>query len=522
MPASLKERSSRLQMFARLKSENEVKARSNADVTTNANFNGNAVAQQTREPERYQSSAPVLASVAERRELADSARVPVPGANARQSTIHQRRFSQPPPESVQRSHSQSPASQHRQMDIFTGSQLGDSFMNSGLTTPQYEPSEADPDQILDKRNAVVTAPALSAPTAAATSIARPTPRFNFDKRFLPNDGAAFQIGEDLLMKVVPGARQHNPTSTYMNDGFNRAAVNGYSRPFGNHRTTYTRPEASPEKQPKLPVREIKVRHVQRPRQMEYDDREKRSTSPAFATRGRWMKDREDDFRPTTRFRELEEVEDEEGMRGAAYEGENEDLDDGTSTVGGHEDGHATPRIRGHLLSPHRAALESVMATTVPPFQPLAPKDRKRRRMSLDYDDMALSSMSYADLQNEPFDFDPSKATTQMGSGGAAGTADTLTAKLEQGQHQSEQHQRSMFATMSLDDWEEAGDWFADQFAEIMHKLREARRNKRHVIQGFESEAASREEAVRQQSEALDRKLVQMKQDAQRVVTPNDG
>ncbi|KAL6884210.1 extracellular mutant protein 11 domain-containing protein [Trichoderma longibrachiatum] len=523
MPASLKERSSRLQMFARLKSETDVKPKENNDTAPNGITSANAVAQSIREPERYQSSAPALTSAAERRELADSARVPVPGlnGNARQPTGHQRRFSQPPPESVQRSHSQSPASQHRHMDIFTGSQLGDSFMNSGLTTPLYEPSEADHEPIPDRKNATVPAPAPAPPVAGpAPAISRPVPRYNnFDKRFLTSDNATFQLGEDLLMRVVPGTRNHNPT--YMNDGFNRAVVNGYNKPVGHYRTTYARPEQLPEKQPNLPVREVKIRHMPKPRQMEFDHGQKRSASPVFASRGRPMRGREDDLRPLSRFRGLEEVEEDDRGEGGFDEEENGDMDDGTSTVGGHQDGHATPRIRRHPMSPRRV-LESAIATTMQPFRPSAPKGNKRRRESLDYDDMALSTMSYNELQNEPFDFDPSKAPTHVGSGGAAGSADTLTAKLEQYQHQSEKEQRALFRSMNVDDWEEAGDWFADQFHDLMHKLREARRNKRRMIQEFENEAADREAAVRLRTEAIERKLAKMKQDGQRVVTPNEA
>ncbi|KAL6881348.1 extracellular mutant protein 11 domain-containing protein [Trichoderma novae-zelandiae] len=508
-------------MFARLKSENDIKPKENNDTAVNGFTNGKAATQPNREPERYHSSAPVLTSAAERRELADSARVPVPGGNgnARQPTGHQRRFSQPPPESVQRSHSQSPTtSQHRHTDIFTGSQLGDSFMNSGLTTPLYEPSEADHEPIPARKNAAAAAPA-PAPAIMGPATTRPAPRYNFDKRFLTSDNATFQIGEDLLMRVVPGTRNHNPT--YMNDGFNRAAVNGYNRPAGNYRTSYTRPEPLPEKQPNLPVREVKVRHVSKPRQMEYDNGQQRSASPAFASRGRPMRGREEDMRPISRFHEIEEVEEEDGGGGGLDEDDDPDLDDGTSTVGGRQEGHATPRIRRHLMSPQRA-LESAIATTMPPFRPSAPKGNKRRRESLDYDDMALSTMSYTELQKEPFDFDPSKAPTHVGSGGTAGSADTLSAKLEQYQHQSDKEQRALFRSMNVDDWEEAGDWFADQFHEIMHKLREARRNKRRMIQEFENEAADREAAVRLRTEAIERKLTKMKQDGQRVVTPNDS
>ncbi|RFU75068.1 hypothetical protein TARUN_7183, partial [Trichoderma arundinaceum] len=307
MPASLKERSSRLQMFARLKSENEAKPKASTNTTANGNASTNAnfhaAAQQGREPERYQSPAPGFTSAAERRELADSARMPVPGGNVRQPTIHQRRFSQPPAESVQRSHSQSPASQHRHIDIFTGSQLGDSFMNSSLTTPLYEPSEVEPEPepMPEKKNTI----------APAAAITRAAPRYNFDRRTYPTNVPTFQIGEDLRMKVFTSARHHNPS--YMNDGFNRGVVNGYSRPAPNYRTSYAHPELSPDKQPTLPLREIKVRHVPRPRQIEYEVGEKRSASPAFGARGRPMRSREEDARPMARFQELAGVE-EEGMR----------------------------------------------------------------------------------------------------------------------------------------------------------------------------------------------------------------
>lgn len=503
MPASLKERSSRLQMFARPKSDNDVKTITNIDVPTTA------AAQQNREPGRYQSSGPGLASVAERRELADSARVPVPNGNARQPAIHQRRFSQPPPESVQQSHSQSPSSRH--IDIFTGSQLGDSFMNSGLTTPMYEASEAEPDT---KRNTI----AVPAITSAAPVIRAP-PRYNFDKKFPSSGGLAFQIGEDLRMKVVPvsGTKHHNPS--YMNDGFNRGAANGYSRPAPNYRTNYTRPESSPEKQPNLAMREVRLRHVPRTKQIDYDDGQKRSASPAFDGRGRFTRDREEDTRPVSRFQGLADVEMGGRRIDVIDEDENGDQDDGTSTIGGREDGREIPRMKRHLLSPQRAVLENAFTTTMPPFRPSVPKDRKRRRESLDYDDMALSNMNYAELQNEAFDFDPSKVTAHVGTGGGA---DTLNAKLEQYQHQTEKEQHSMFKSMNADDWEEAGDWFADRFGEIMHKLRVARRNKRRMIQEFEQEAASREEDVRVQTETIDQKLAKMKQDGLRVVNAREG
>ncbi|KAL7919722.1 extracellular mutant protein 11 domain-containing protein [Trichoderma austrokoningii] len=501
MPASLKERSSRLQMFARPKSDNDV------NTTTNIDVPAIAASQQNREPGRYQSPGPGLTTVAERRELADSVRVPVPNGNTRQPAVHQRTFSQPPPESVQQSHSQSPSSRH--IDIFTGSQLGDSFMNSGLTTPLYEPSEAEPES---KKDTVAIPAATSAvPTAKAPL------RYNFDKKFPSSGGLAFEIGDDMRMRVVSvsGTKHHNPS--YMHDGFSRGAA-GYNRPASGYRTSYTRPDFLPEKQSNLHLHEVKPRHVPRSKQIDYGEGQKRGASLAYDGRGRFMRGKEEDARHVSRFQRLTQVG--VGLRrmdeidDVIDDDEDGDADDGTSTIGGREDGRER-----HLLSPQRAVLENAFTSTMPPFRPSVPKDRKRRRQSLDYDDMALSSMDYAELQKEPFDFDPSKETAHTGTGSGA---DTLNAKLEQYQHQTAKEQHLMFNSMNADDWEEAGDWFADRFGEIMHKLRVARRNKRRMMQEFEQEAASREEAVRQQTETIEQKLFKMKQDGLRVVSAKEG
>lgn len=140
--------------------------------------------------------------------------------------------------------------------------------------------------------------------------------------------------------------------------------------------------------------------------------------------------------------------------------------------------------------------------------------KKRSRASPDYDDMALSNMSYTDLQAEPFDLDPAQAAMQNSYGG---DADPLSKKLDQLRHQSEREQRAVFSNLSMEDWEQSGDWFVDRFSELMSKLRDARRNKRQMIRDFEAEASKHEEAVRRRSEAIDQKLIKMRQDGQRVV-----
>jgi hypothetical protein len=142
-------------------------------------------------------------------------------------------------------------------------------------------------------------------------------------------------------------------------------------------------------------------------------------------------------------------------------------------------------------------------------------NRKRNRPAADYDDKVLSSMSWADLQKEPFDHDPAQAAHTHGQAGSE--TDQLTKNLERLKSETDEDQRAFFCRASMEDWEKSGDWFVDQFADLMKKLRDARREKREMVGGFEKEAAQREEAVRQRSEAIDRKLAKMRQDGRRVV-----
>jgi hypothetical protein len=192
-----------------------------------------------------------------------------------------------------------------------------------------------------------------------------------------------------------------------------------------------------------------------------------------------------------------------------------DSDDDFDGLGAYEGIHAISKQRlqnGTHAKPIRdGRLSSKPSRKVPT------NERKRRRPSLDYDDKILSSMTYQDLQEEPFDVVPQVP----GMHGHDASVSKLTTRLEQFQQQGEREQHQFFAGMSNDDWENAGDWFADQFSSIMNRLRNARREKRQMISEFETEASHREEVIRSRTDAIDRKLAKMKQDGQRVVGEKD-
>jgi hypothetical protein len=130
------------------------------------------------------------------------------------------------------------------------------------------------------------------------------------------------------------------------------------------------------------------------------------------------------------------------------------------------------------------------------------------------DDTVLGTKTFSELQREPFDLDPAKTVILNGDGS---DGDSLSKRLRTIQTQPEREQRAYFGRMPLDEWEASGDWFVDQFAGLMNRFKDARKEKRRVVQEFEAEAARREQAVRLRADAIDDKLVKMRQDGQRVV-----
>ncbi len=68
--------------------------------------------------------------------------------------------------------------------------------------------------------------------------------------------------------------------------------------------------------------------------------------------------------------------------------------------------------------------------------------------------------------------------------------------------------------MPISDWDSSGDWFLERFGDVMHRLREARQNKRAIVERFENEIAEREEAVRNKIHGISRRLTDLKSEGE--------
>ncbi|KAI1347536.1 extracellular mutant protein 11-domain-containing protein [Xylaria sp. FL0043] len=136
---------------------------------------------------------------------------------------------------------------------------------------------------------------------------------------------------------------------------------------------------------------------------------------------------------------------------------------------------------------------------------------KKRSYELDYDDGALAAMDYETLKREEFDFDPAQAEARSVFEPPRGT---LPEKLEHFLTKDQANQVNFFTKMSVRDWEESGDWFLERFGDIMVRFKEARKEKREIVNAFENEIAEREEAVRNKIHGIGQTLADLKSEGE--------
>lgn len=344
--------------------------------------------------------------------------------------------------------------------LWAPSVLSDSEFNSPSTDPRLQGQNND------------AHPALS----------QPPPNWN------PHQSTHFSefiIGNDGMMKVRPTP----------NDNRNQKHHQAKEEHYENRRSLEDPFESRPAHQTKLPVRDghSKRPYPEQPRRpanhLVDEDERRGAIPPPFESAREGPK-----HEPANR-------------RNPIFSGTDDDDEDfGLPS----EPEQATPR--GPDKRTTKAFLDSPMPYSSPSKDG---RGRKRRWQSCDYDDKALASMSYADLQGQPFDVDPSAEASPSGHRTAEGN--NLPARLEYYKTKSEAEQKAFFGGMSLADWDEAGDWFLEQFAAVMRQMRESRRRRREVVASFEGEIAEREEAVRARTEGVKKKLDRMKREGLKVV-----
>ena len=102
--------------------------------------------------------------------------------------------------------------------------------------------------------------------------------------------------------------------------------------------------------------------------------------------------------------------------------------------------------------------------------------------------------------------------------------DDLTQKLFAASELDRRDQAKFFASLTIDDWEQAGDWFLDRFGDVMKRLKEARREKREAAKRFEDEVEHRHDVISKKRKLTDDALSEMKTSGALVLqgTPRKG
>ncbi|TKA31295.1 hypothetical protein B0A50_02140 [Salinomyces thailandicus] len=171
--------------------------------------------------------------------------------------------------------------------------------------------------------------------------------------------------------------------------------------------------------------------------------------------------------------------------------------------------------RDSEFPPDHEALEE--QSEVEDYQP--PDLPQQQSTKLDYEPAQLYSLSYHEVKNAIFDFAPDAVQYTMPDNVPS---DDLQAQLRSAYRLEAPDQARFLAILDIESWEQAGDWFLDQFSELVSTLKSARQEKRQAAKLFEAEVEKRHHAVSKKRKLTENALGEMKASGAMVLqgTPN--
>jgi hypothetical protein len=137
------------------------------------------------------------------------------------------------------------------------------------------------------------------------------------------------------------------------------------------------------------------------------------------------------------------------------------------------------------------------------------------RPDIDYDLDTLDAIDYHQLQNESFDTDPRAPTHPL-------SKDMLHKPLAERlvhvqRNLDAEKQSDFFHALPTAEWEDAGDWFLEQFSRIIQRTKEARQKKRKLAQGFEDQIEKRNKHVSKKQRQVEHAMHKMQAQGEGLV-----
>ena len=148
-----------------------------------------------------------------------------------------------------------------------------------------------------------------------------------------------------------------------------------------------------------------------------------------------------------------------------------------------------------------------------------PQTRKRNG-DLDYGLDQLSSMTFQQLSNEPFNLAYGAARAsfpqEISRGNLSAKMDYILEGLKDDEAKLVQR-RAFFSSLPIEQYEECANLMIRRFSDILSKFTDARHQRRRAIKDFEEEIAKREACVRCKTTVVDKDLGRLKRGGEEVV-----
>jgi hypothetical protein len=164
---------------------------------------------------------------------------------------------------------------------------------------------------------------------------------------------------------------------------------------------------------------------------------------------------------------------------------------------------------------HASTTHAKVAPIVQQHVELAPIEEPPALLDGDYDTDVLFKMDFNQLRDESFDQSPRDNEPVVPE---EMREKPLEERLQFAQRNLDSAAQSQFfSALSTNEWEDAGDWFLDQFSKIIKKTREARQKKRKEAQGYEQEIEERHKHVAKKQRLVEGAMAKMKTQGEGLV-----
>ncbi|EUC44322.1 hypothetical protein COCMIDRAFT_27299 [Bipolaris oryzae ATCC 44560] len=133
----------------------------------------------------------------------------------------------------------------------------------------------------------------------------------------------------------------------------------------------------------------------------------------------------------------------------------------------------------------------------------------------DYDAEALFNMKYESLKSESFDTNPRAKPLVLTEEDAQKPLPERLVLVQK--NLTPDKQANFFSSLPTSEWEDAGDWFLDQFQSIVQRTKQARQKKRKLAQEFEEEVEKRHRHVAKKQQQVEQAMEKMKAQGESLV-----